>query len=328
MREPGWLLVSLVGALALVLLRIYSLARGVVWIWQHGQDWYARRSRLAAAGVLDPAREAALYDRFGGRFFPFGPRSYRLRRWATARRRGLGRVGRLPLSLFRLVWRFYVFPLVGAAYLLVIGVLPGGPLPAAVGWLGLAVALALMLCTVAIAAEAVFAYMTFSSWALAYHARRSRARQRRIEAPYEIATLVGAGLMAYVCDVGAVTYCDLRFGGFSRAAADPGRGLAASLGDGAYAAFTAFIGVGDANPGTPEARLVSTLIQVQYLGFMVLAFAVLAGIALVASEDHRRRVDRSGDPRRGVIRRGRRPPGTPHRPAALRRAGTGRGRNR
>lgn len=271
-----WDIPLAVAFLAVCLFRLYSLIRAVAWIWARGAEY---KQALDSADVdtrtalADPARELdtlhALYmrDDVRGDFFPFGVRGVVLDVWSQ-RRSSL-----LPKRIRRVIyfsWKFYAFAPAFAVVTVVVtynAARHSMGLPART--LYLLAALAVVIGSLSIAAEAALSYLTFGSWSLGYH-RFDVQPERSVT---EISVFVGGGIAAFVSIAASACYVSVAFDGYqSIPKSDRAWG---GIGRAIYYTFTSLTANGDANPMTAPAFLLTALTYLVSVSYLVIVVSLL-----------------------------------------------------
>lgn len=270
-------------ALAVSILRVYSLLRSLGWLlanyegFNRLQDAAIRRRTQQRAGISEQ-----IYDATNGGFFPFGVRSYKLKRWT----RGASPVSRLvrsPLRLIRHLWRWWTFAgLLFPIALVILSIYPVDLTDTQQG-LVFAVILTVSIGTISIAAESCLAYFLLDSW-VSYHYFGDIGNVTRKRAISEISIFAGAFITAYSGAIGMITYTAVRHNAFDKiptvsSLAGPDE-LLAKLPAILFTAFSnlAFGSAGDPNNAIGNA--ISLILLAHCISY------VLIGIALVIAVRH------------------------------------------
>lgn len=274
--------VALSITLVLVCLKTYSMTRGLLWVWWRGDDYRAiltehppetrheRESAIAAAG---------------GDFFPFGSKAYRLQHIARAGHGIWSRVIRFPIRIALTCWRYPVFVLIVAAFLIFVaqrGRARTNHSEKLVEMAGASVGLLLMLGSIILAAEAFLSIMILGSYGASIHAGTLQPKTHRKEILVEMQALVGALFTAHLSAVGTMYYLSTRievYGRLSNAIRTPSE-IAQKILDCSYYALSTMLGTNDPDPQGPIGKVATALIGLQ--GFSLL-FIVLGAILSPAS---------------------------------------------
>lgn len=259
------LLTGVVAALAAIgVLRLWSLIRSDMWIWQRGFDYLDVVSTKPSPWDPRPPELLAVYrdHRIRGAFFPFGIRAITLKvayESATGPRRAC-------LTAAFVTWKYYIYgPLISFVIFLIVIVAQ----PSRVSQYLLFVT-GLMLCAGAlvIAGEAALAYFTFGSWSLAYH-RFDVAEQRGTA---EISALAGGVITALAANASTMALVGVAFNGFEKGSFSP---HVASVGTAFYFTLTAFTGNGDAGPLNWPAYTLMALLYTQAAAYLLVVISLL-----------------------------------------------------
>jgi hypothetical protein len=274
--------ISLIVVPVLVLLRIYSLARGLLWLWWRGPEL---RDLLREYQPWTAAEREALLRRAGGDFFPFGSKALRIARVARGGSTRRGRWLRLPLRVVLLVWRYPVFVLLAAVYLVAVAQWPlAHPSPAhrAAVASSVTVGLALMIGSIFLAAEAYLSMVILGSYGGSIHVDTLRPRDDQHRILVDMQAFVGAVFTAHVSAVATMYLVSSRIEHYAKLPAAPSSSIAAVAGhvlDCSYFSLFTLLGANDPEPQGPVGKIATGLIGLQ--GFALL-FVVLGAIFSLA----------------------------------------------
>ena len=266
-RATGEPRVALSGTLlALSVIRLYSLARSVAWLWSRGVSYREEVNKLPRDWEPSNRELFELYRRpiIGGDFFPFGIRAIVLQ---IAYESAQSRASRLAFRLAYRFWKYYWFvPLISLAGYAI--VLVDSPAPEAAWWFLYATNVALCLGALAIAGEAALSYFTFGSWSLAYH-RFDVAEQR---GSAELSALAGGLITALVANASAIFVAAACLDSFR---ALTGLSPLGQLGLSYYYTLTGFTGNGDAGPSEWPGYVVMTVLYVEAAAYLLVVISLL-----------------------------------------------------
>ncbi len=257
---------------ALTLLRIYSIARGLVWLWANGarfNDLLAARRPTTTDDHDETLRLA------GGDFLPFGSKAYRLARAARGGRARWERTLRAPLRLFLLAWRYPVFMLLVLAYLLVLTHAPWIEHPELRGFAsasGVVTALLAMIGPILLAVEAFVAMAFTGAYATSVHIGSLRDVVTKPRILTEFQAFVGALFTAHVSAVGAMYFVSTRIEEYGKLPAHPETLLAGlqRVQDVSYYSLFTMLGASDPEPQGPLGKLATGLIGLQGIALLLI----------------------------------------------------------
>src|SRR5664279_4081950 len=256
---------GLVAVALVTILRAYSLLRSTFWISEHVHQFEAR-SRQRAIPQYDHPGLWTLFDQCGGRFFPFGPKSYRLARWASMYSGPLRNLVKMLLTLVRYMWRLYFFVPIVFVGLFVVSFIPDrelSNLEAVTLGVGILVFVAY---PIVVTAEAFVCFIRIDSWGFYYHRFGGARPGDRVLSEFKSG--FGALLVLVLCILGPVVVATERFKAFasySQEGKDNSDALTA-VGDGLYRTVQLLLFNADPLTG---------------LGRAVAGFAVIDGFCVV-----------------------------------------------
>ncbi|WP_320065109.1 hypothetical protein [Micromonospora sp. RTGN7] len=272
------LLVVLVGKFvlmivpALTLLRIYSIARGLVWLWRNGARF---NDLLAARQPITIDERDEIIRLTGGSFLPFGSKAYRLARAARNGRTRWQRALRSPLRPLLLAWRYPVFVLLLLAYLIMLAHAPWIESPdlrgfASVG--GVVTALLAMIGPILLAVEALVAMAFTGAYATSVHAGSLREDAMKPKILIEFQAFVGALFTAHVSAAGAMYLVSTRIEEYGKLPVPPESLLAAiqRVQDVSYYSLFTMLGASDPEPQGPIGKLATGLIGLQGIALLLI----------------------------------------------------------
>lgn len=255
------------------ILRLYDVLRSIAWIRQHHAGFIALVDRLEERDRRDADSYPSIYDQTGGSFFPFGVKSYRLRRFVRSGS-PVSRILKLPLQALRMLWKLYIYIPVSSGALLMLASLPRQMSPGTT-WMIYVVGLLLCACSISIAAEGVVAQKSLGDWARHHYYFKNGGL-----AKWKIWT--GSGLLAWGTATSFLMFTSSRLGGFPQI---PGSGAWYN-----HLFGSAFYGLGSLGLfGSPEASLPAAkvaLVAVWLAGIalLIILLAELPGSGPVKSE--------------------------------------------
>jgi hypothetical protein len=276
--------VLLVVVPALVLLRIYSLTRGLLWLWWHGQEFrdllHQYQPRTA------PAREEIIRQA-GGDFFPFGSKAFRLARVARGGDARWSRWLALPLRLVLLAWRYPVFVLLATAYLTAVVQLPlarPGSLHTAIEASSVLVGLALMIGSILLAAESYLSMVILGSYGGSIHVDTLRPRDGRHRILVDMQAFVGAVFTAHVSAVATMYLVSTRIEQYGKLPGAPTSFAAAAnhVLDCSYYSLFTLLGANDPEPRGPVGKVATGLIGLQSFALLFVALGAIFSLSPTA----------------------------------------------
>ncbi len=270
-----------VGLLVVVFLKVIAVVNAIRWLHRQGPAFTAA---LAAQHPRTMAEQERVYDNLEADFFPFGIKDYRIRRFARARQGSrrilVGWLARLfQVTFFNLA----MLSVLTATYLILVASMDRLPdlVPRSVDdAFCLVLALTLLIATILIAVEAVYAYAVLGSYALGFHELRPERRSLEKLLVREFQIFVGALIAAHLAGVGATYLVAHRFDGYgklAKIAPSAARAVLQTL-DSSYYTLATFVGSGDPEPLTAAGKLTSGLITLQGLAFLALVLASMLSI--------------------------------------------------
>ena len=264
--------IGLMAVPALTLLRVYSIARGLVWLWQHG----AQLSDLLKAAPPTTADDRdEIIRQAGGDFFPFGSKAFRLARAARGGRTLRQRAFRVPLRLFLGIWRYPIFMLLLLAYLVT---LTHSPLIEVAGLSGtarlsgMAAALIAMIGPILLAVEALVSMAFTGAYATSIHAGSFRTPDTKPKVLTEFQAFVGALFTAHTSAVAAMYFASSRIEEYGKLPASPESLLAGvqRLQDASYYSLFTMLGASDPEPQGPVGKLATGMIGLQGIALLLI----------------------------------------------------------
>lgn len=282
------LTIALAFSVAFCAFRLYSLLRGVAWLSAHYNDFNREQEKvIRRGGQRYKGAQEEIYEKSGGAFFPFGPRSYRLEKWSRGASTGSSAL-RFPLRVFRFFWRWYNFVLIFLGAAVVLSVWPP-ELTSTQNALFIIITSLMIVGTISIAAESLLSFQLLNSWT-SYHYFGDVGDYSRKRAVQETKIFVGAALTAYVVAIGATLYVSVRHNGLTKVKSGHDRGWAELLDKlpaviRVAAQNIAFGADGDPTGGVAE--LVSWLIILQCIGYVALGLNTLWNISPAGRRNRR-----------------------------------------
>ena len=281
--------------MALCLLRVYSLARSVLWIWKRGTEYRTAIDNLTEdrrRALADKRRERQellrIYRRrdIRGDFFPFGVRAIVADNWRH-KQLDAGRLRGLLATGAYLAWKWYWFTILFALFIAVVTRFHES-LGASARNIIAAAAVVVVAGALSIAAEAALSYITFGSWSLGYH-RFDIQPERGVT---EVSAFAGGAFGAYMSIAASQAYISAAFRGYE---AIQGDSIWERIGLSLYYTFTAFTGNGDAGPRHPTAFLLTWLTYLIAAAFLLIVISLVLG---AVSHDFSEKFGRSRPTRR------------------------------
>lgn len=275
---PSWVaIVPHILILAITTLKVWQIIRSDTWIWKHGTEYQKEYSRLSTSALRDVDVREALLDRMGGGIFPFGLKSYRLRRWLRGGRSLAAQAIRVPLRIFNVLFAFYVYPVVASIYVAGSSHLsgPAGSVdPSA--YLAFTTGCLVLIGCLGIAVEAALSYTQMSAWGTIYHGFARGRSDNPARSQSEFAVALGAILMAYISAIGVTYLAGARLGAFTKI---QDAGVVELLSASAFYALMGMLQAGDADPRNNFGRLVVALVAVNSAALFLIVIALVIGSA-------------------------------------------------
>lgn len=261
---------GLIVAIALILLRIYSLIRSITWISAHGTE-FLRQIEEVDLEQRNLETYTPIYDRTGGRFFPFGVKSYLLNRAYRRARTQRKLIRACLLFIARRAWILYAFAPIMSLVLFFAASSTVVHLGPTSKWLGFTIGLLLCLCMLIVAAEGAYSTTVFKTWAGPHHRFRHALMA-------DLKIIIGSGLTTWTVATAYYYFIAGQFGGLNKfpGNADWFGRLVLSM----RYAWISLVAQNDADPSSTAANAATLVVQITGASYLVILIGLFGGMLL------------------------------------------------